>query len=179
VQTFLSYKSFYKCAKHLDNKRLNKQITEALQIRDALDMLDSKGNMKPSALKAWKKKRKKEGKSTKRQPGWIHHPAVLMWIGYEEALEAYSYYMWIEWVKVRHKNHKASPKVPKANYKKPPWIVPTLLKTHRSNLLRKEYRFYRRYGWTVSKKMDYYWPYRWRNHRRTKITVKQYKNGEG
>jgi hypothetical protein len=82
MQTFLTYISYAKSAKALDNDRLNKQITEGFQIKESLAMIDSKGRLLPSI----RRKYQREGK---RVPGWIHHPAVLMWIGFESSLDAY------------------------------------------------------------------------------------------
>ena len=62
MQTFLPYADFVKTAKCLDYRRLGKQRVEAFQILNIL-----------------------EGKTTK--AGWKHHPAVLMWEGYENALK--------------------------------------------------------------------------------------------
>ena len=64
MQTFLPYADFVKTAKCLDYRRLGKQRVEAFQILNIL-----------------------EGKTTK--AGWKHHPAVLMWKGYENALKKY------------------------------------------------------------------------------------------
>jgi hypothetical protein len=62
MQTFLPYSDFTACARILDSKRLGKQRVETLQIVKALLQPDY---------------------------GWRHHPAVLMWKGYEEALGRY------------------------------------------------------------------------------------------
>ncbi len=62
MQTFLPYADFQQSARALDRKRLGKQRVEVIQIVRAL---------------TWPKY------------GWAHHPAVLMWKGYEEALGRY------------------------------------------------------------------------------------------
>jgi hypothetical protein len=59
LQTFLPYLDFVACARVLDSRRLGKQRVEALQILRALLVPEY---------------------------GWRHHPAVLMWKGYPEAL---------------------------------------------------------------------------------------------
>ena len=61
MQTFLVYPSFPESAKHLDNKRLNKQFLEARQI---LKTLISGG-------------------------GWANHPAIKMWKNHEGSLLNY------------------------------------------------------------------------------------------
>jgi len=62
MNTFLPYSSFLKSALCLDNKRLGKQRVECLQILKALN-----GETK----------------------GWVNHPYVKMWRGYELALILY------------------------------------------------------------------------------------------
>ena len=61
MQTFLPYPDFAKTATVLDPRRLGKQRVEAMQILRALN---------------WP------------VYGWKHHPAVLIWQCYEEALAA-------------------------------------------------------------------------------------------
>ena len=62
MQTFLPYADFTRSAAVLDQRRLGKQRVEVIQVVRALTV-----------------------------PGyaWRHHPAALMWEGYEEALGAY------------------------------------------------------------------------------------------
>ena len=62
MQTFLPYPDFERSARVLDPRRLGKQRVEVIQIVRAL---------------------------TTPGYGWAHHPAVLMWKGYEEALGRY------------------------------------------------------------------------------------------
>jgi Pyrimidine dimer DNA glycosylase len=62
MQTFLPYPDFQQTAAVLDLKRLGKQRVEVIQVVRAL---------------------------TRPGYGWRHHPAVLMWKGYEEALGRY------------------------------------------------------------------------------------------
>ncbi|MFD7713218.1 MSMEG_6728 family protein [Streptomyces sp. NPDC059785] len=62
MQTFLPYPGFLSSAAVLDPARLGKQRVEALQVLRGLTV--------PGY-------------------GWRHHPAVRMWIGYEEALVRY------------------------------------------------------------------------------------------
>ena len=70
MQTFVPYPDMRRSAEVLDDKRLGKQRVEALQIIRAL---------------------------TYETYGWKHHPAVLMWRGYEEALGAYARAICEEW----------------------------------------------------------------------------------
>lgn len=62
MQTFLPYADFEGSARVLDQKRLGKQRVETIQVIRAL---------------------------TRPGYGWAHHPAVLMWEGFEEALGRY------------------------------------------------------------------------------------------
>ena len=70
MQTFLPCPDFQRTAEVLDPRRLGKQRVEGIQIVRALFV-----------------------------PGyaWKSHPAVLMWQGYEEALEAYLVAICAEW----------------------------------------------------------------------------------
>ena len=73
MQTFLPYADFSKTAKCLDYKRLGKQRVEAKQILNILlDRTETKG--------------------------WRNHPAVLMWVGYENALKIYYNMILDEWI---------------------------------------------------------------------------------
>ena len=64
MQTFLPFPDFQKSLECLDNKRLNKQKVENLQI---LNILLNRTTGK----------------------GWRNHPATKMWRGYENALKHY------------------------------------------------------------------------------------------
>lgn len=109
MQTFLPVNSINTSPKYLDNIRLNKQITEALQIYDTLI-----------------------GKNK----GWINHPAVKMWRGYEDGLLMYAYECFTEWIK-RGGNRKATIVKPE-NYNLPQWFGDERLhSSHRARLLLK------------------------------------------
>ena len=71
MQTFLPYADFEQSARSLDPKRLGKQRVECIQVLRGLVV---------------------EGY------GWRHHPAVLMWKGFEEALGRYSFTCCEVWV---------------------------------------------------------------------------------
>jgi hypothetical protein len=64
MQTFVPYVDMYESASVLDNKRLNKQLLEGRQIYSILSSGRTRG-------------------------GWVRHPAVLMWKGYDNALFEY------------------------------------------------------------------------------------------
>ena len=147
MQTFLPYKSFKQSAQVLDNKRLGKQRVETLQILNTLT-----------------------GKST----GWVNHPAVKMWRGYEKALCAYGLAICEEWHYNRGFRDTCWDKIydiereldPDRNardwdcraYTQPPWITEELCISHRSNLLRKDPAYYRRYWPDIPDNLPYIWP---------------------
>lgn len=99
MQTFLPYESFYKSSEVLDKKRCWKQVVETKQTLNLLNHISKKEFYKLNI-----KKLKKEGlldmfkdfPMYSKQPGTyyrliahINHPAVKMWIGYEELLKHY------------------------------------------------------------------------------------------
>jgi hypothetical protein len=167
MQTFLPYHSFSKCAQCLDNKRLNKQIVEACQISFILNFIDENGCLKKSYSEN-KDLVKKYGKT----PAWIHHPAVLMWIGYETSLDFYINACIKEWERRTNKkrNIKKTLKISKCD--KPHWLTETFTITHKSNLLRKS-DFYNQYSWNVSSESPYYWPFVWSSVNNSRIEIKE------
>jgi len=149
VQTFLPHIDFRKSAAVLDDKRLCKQITEAFQILDTMDKIDSSGNFKADKV------------------AWGHHPAVLMWLGNEMALKCYITHCMREWVCFRGKNYKRNS--PCVNICiEPDWLTEKFCIAHRSNLLRKDPEFYKKYNWNISHDLPYMWPVRWKNGQSTK-----------
>jgi len=135
MQTFLPYSSFQKSAACLDNKRLGKQRVEAMQILNVL---------------------------AGRTKGWKHHPAVLMWKGYEKALRQYLRVVIIEWKRRGYKNSMRIPReVSLLPHEIPPWIGNRRFhSSHRSNLLRKDLQHYGKMGWRVGVNSPRYWPAR-------------------
>jgi len=137
LQTFLPYKSFRKTAECLDYRRLGKQRVEALQIHNALTGVPTK--------------------SGKSYTGWLNHPAVIMWKGYEEALLLYKNKMIEEWI-LRGYNNTMEMMGLSDDIIMPRWLGNSRLHaSHRSNLLRKDYEFYSQYNWGESDDMEYYW----------------------
>ena len=128
MQTFLPYADFSLSASVLDYRRLGKQRVEALQIYNALvDNPTLQGN---------------------KYKGWLNHPAVLMWKGYEEALLLYKNKMIEEWKDVRKYNNTMEIVEVSDSIKMPPWVGDERVHvSHRSNLLRKDFEFYSKYGW--------------------------------
>ena len=73
--TFLPFEGFELCARALDKKRCWKQVVEAKQILCILHYELAPSDWKES--KAWINR------------NYINHPAIKMWIGYEEYLAVY------------------------------------------------------------------------------------------
>jgi len=133
MQTFLPHSTFERCAKALDNKRLNKQILEGYQILNVNSGMSKTG-------------------------GWRNHPAVLMWRGHEGSLFEYVQSM-IEEAKLRGINTAGNENNLKTlinnirykwNYNAPDWMFDNIklmkvMTTHRVNLFKKDPLYYARY----------------------------------
>lgn len=132
MQTFLPYQSFIESLACLDNRRLGKQRVEAMQILNALEPFS--------------------------QSPWRNHPAVKMWRGYEESL-CVCHDLAIEiWV-ARGFNNTMKMRTDNTNfYLIPAWLTEQFCSAHRSNLLRKDFAFYSKYGWTEPLDLPYIWP---------------------
>ena len=153
MQTFLPHESFRNSAKTLDNKRLNKQITECMQIYNTL---------------------------TGASNGWRNHPAVKMWKSHEHALTHYGEAMYFEWIyryeeglRSGNRQHKAGEKIILSKHyseaaslyalgyeiKMPAWLGDVRLHaSHRSNLLRKDALYYAQFNWSEPDNLPYFWP---------------------
>ena len=135
MQTFLPYSSFIKSAKCLDYRRLGKQRVEAWQIYCAL---------------------------TKDVYGWKNHPIVKMWKGYEQALLVYGIIICEEWIKRGYKDTMLLRFLEKYNpildIGKPKWIGNRKFHdSHKSNLLRKDEKYYSQFHWNVKNNLEYIW----------------------
>ena len=140
MQTFLTYPSFTETARCLDYKRLGKQRVEAKQIYLAL---------------------------TKKNYGWKNHPAVKMWRGSELSLLCYGASMCYEW---RMRGYEDSlyrwflRAISKHRTKGDENTVPSWFfsrrfhQAHRSNLVRKDWRHYRKYFPRIKNNLPYIWP---------------------
>jgi hypothetical protein len=146
MQTFVPHGSdFTSNAQVLDRQRLGKQRVEGLQIINTL-----------------------LGYSE----GWVNHPAVKMWKGYEQALVKYTLEICHEWrlrgykdtcaVKILNKcvdSELFSDDIVWADIKLPAWLDdPEILESHKSNLLRKLPNHYSQYWPEVSPDLPYKWP---------------------
>lgn len=132
MQTFLPYRDFGLTARCLDNKRLGKQRVECLQIFNALRGLSK---------------------------GWRHHPAVLMWSGYEVCLAHYMQAIIREWCARGFVNAIRLPETASAQWIWPDWWDDDrVFSSHRSNLLRKDPEYYGQFDWVEPTTMPYHWP---------------------
>jgi hypothetical protein len=134
MQTFLPYKSFKKSARVLDYKRLGKQRLEAKII---IDIIEGRG-----------------------KGGWKHHPAVLMWMDYPDALKAYYNVMVKEWV---HRGYNNTMPLYKVDTKKVRWPIWLGRKDfHHSHQVNLQWKHPHHYGeyWNHKKYVPYVWPVR-------------------
>lgn len=142
MQTFLPFSSFERSAQCLDNRRLGKQRVEAYQIVRAL-------RSGPISL---------DGRKTP----WYNHPAVRMWKGYENALIGYCLVICDEWsrrgfrdtIHDKIQTYYESDEISIA----PPWIGRfEFHRSHRSNLLRKDFDHYSKF-FNERSDLKYVWP---------------------
>lgn len=138
MQTFLPVPSAARSAQILDRQRLGKQRVEALQILRTL-----------------------QGKTF----GWVNHPAVRMWRGYEHALALYGWAMCDEWLQrgyvdnCRFQFVEAMEGRDPGTVIVPPWIgSASFHESHQSNLVRKLPAHYRVFFPDVPDNLPYVWP---------------------
>ncbi|MFE7068819.1 MSMEG_6728 family protein [Streptomyces sp. NPDC057620] len=149
MQTFLPYPGFTRSAAVLDQARLGKQRVEALQVLRGLTV--------PGY-------------------GWRHHPAVRMWIGYEEALVRYGLDVCAVWVAEGRADTCATTLVTDFGLARPgaavraqedladdgelpPWLGdPAFHRSHQSALLRKAPEVYTPLFPDVPDDLPYLWP---------------------
>jgi hypothetical protein len=135
MQTFVPYTSFTECAKVLDRQRLGKQRVEVLQILRALRGISS---------------------------GWINHPAVKMWRGYEYSLGEYGLEICKQWISLGYKDtctEKIKTLQGTTFTTKPIWWGNCEIhSSHRAALLAKKLDHYSNFGWEETPKIDYIWP---------------------
>jgi len=133
MQTFLPYPDFEKSLKALDSQRLGKQRVEAFQILNII-------------LKRTSKK------------GWKNHPAVKMWKNHPNALKVYFNKSVEIWISRGYKNNMVR-EIPRGKVVFPKWFGNKKFHSaHRSNLLRKNKKYYSQFGWKESQNLPYFWP---------------------
>ena len=133
MQTFLSENTFQKSVAVLDNKRLNSQLKESLQIVKVLTDPNAKA--------------------------WRNHPAVLQWKGYEKALLHYASEAALECELrgIRTDKNRAKLSIfmdqldaDKSSFVLPDWWISITLSsrvmfTHKARLFEKDPHFYSMY----------------------------------
>lgn len=148
MQTFLPYPSFSGSAAVLDQRRLGKQRVETIQVLRGLVVTGY---------------------------GWRNHPAVKMWIGYEEALVRYGLDVCDAWCRTGRpdtcadtlrRDLAAARPLPRirtqdelaAAGELPPWLGDEdFHRSHRSALLRKDREWYGRF-FDEPDDLPYVWP---------------------
>lgn len=135
MQTFLPYSNFIKTAKCLDYRRLGKQRVEAWQIYQAI--INS-------------------------NYGWQNHPIVNMWRGFEQALLRYGMAICEEWKTRNYEDNILKLFVGNYDINKdmgnPIWLGNKQFHaSHRSNLLRKDKEYYRKFNWKEPENLPYVW----------------------
>jgi hypothetical protein len=136
MQTFMPYVTFATSANCLDNKRLNKQITECRQIMRALA-------------------RKRLGMKA----GWQSHPAVLMWEGHLGSLQAYHNCCVRAWWDRGYNSHTMLAIHGLHDDDLPSWVGDLRLHvSHQANLVRKDPDHYGPLFPYVDPSLPYYWP---------------------
>lgn len=137
MQTFLTDLDFAKTARQLDSKRLGKQRVEAWQIFQAI----------------------------RNGTGWKNHPCVKMWAGYTKLLLCYQGFICDEWVRRGYKQtmFQGNSAVTLSDSDIPYWIkdesvFETLITSHKSNLIRKDSKFYVPKFGNLRADLPYYWP---------------------
>ena len=146
MQTFLMYKSskenpnyaeivktLNKTIVRLDYKRLGKQRVEAMQIIDI-----------------------HEGRSS--SSAWVNHPAVKMWKDNIECLKLYHNLCINEWMNRGYKNTMIKYDIDENKVSLPDWLTKEFIDSHRSNLLRKYFSYYKQFNWNVPDNLPYVWP---------------------
>lgn len=141
MQTFLPYPDFVDSAKVLDVRRLGKQRVEASQIIDILLGRPAKNN--------------------RPRRGWLNHPAVKMWRGFENSLKLYHNVVISEWIIRGYRNNMPFENI-EGPIVDPFWLGDVVFhRAHRSQLLFKNNAHYSQFNWIEKPgQFAYYWPVR-------------------
>jgi hypothetical protein len=138
MQIFLPYPDFKQSLEVLDNKRLGKQRVETYQIISAIT-----------------RRPKLDGTPYK---GWLNHPCSVMWKNYVPALKLYMNFAIQEWIRRGFQNTMEFENIEKTDI-----IIPSFIgnekfhSSHRANLLKKDFEFYSKYGWSENPSDPYVW----------------------
>lgn len=151
MQTFLPYPTFEKSLRCLDRLRLGKQRVEAKQILDLVTGV--------------------------KDNNWKNHPAVRMWMGYDEALKLYYNEALCEWERRGYKNDKLQ-KVSCYVKKYPTWLGSGKFHhSHRCNLMRKMPEHYSKFNWKyIDINAPYWWPKGLKNKKKQEEMIEYWWN---
>ena len=134
MQTFLPYDNFNLSLEVLDYRRLGKQRVETWQLLNVL-----------------------LNRRDKHKDGWRNHPICKMWKGYENALKLYLNKSIEIWVSQGYKNTMKLEEI-EGDIVYPNWFGNSdFHNSHKSNLLRKDFEYYSKYGWQENPKDPYVW----------------------
>ena len=136
MQTFLPYPDYHQTAEVLDSSRLGNQC-----YNETFCLLNGK---------------------------WPHHPASKMWLQYDCQYSLCQYGIALAMELYRRGNIDTGVKwfgyyfdqsKKYRNPRSPPWLGnPDFHAAHRSNLLRKDFKYYSQFGWTEPDDLPYIWP---------------------
>jgi hypothetical protein len=88
-----------------------------------------------------------------------NHPAVRMWVGYEDALKYYFNIICHEWIKRGYKQNMHMFYIEYDKIVFPYWLGNEEFHSrHRASLLFKNYEWYKQFGWKEEPRIDYIWP---------------------
>jgi len=141
MQTFLPFPDFELSARILDNKRLGKQRVEAKTLLSVIDKVTS------------------QSQNSTERIGWAHHPAVILWTPFPDALKLYYNTIVQEWIRRGFRNSMTLFSLPAKNaIQLPDWLgFDAFHASHRANLLRKDLRFYSQFHWEETPSDVYVW----------------------
>lgn len=141
MQTFLPSPDFELSALILDNKRLGKQRVEAKTILSVIAKLET------------------QSKNNNERIGWAHHPSVIMWRRFPDALKLYYNIIVQEWIKRGFRNSMPFFSLPeKTKIHLPDWLgFEQFHASHRANLLRKDEGYYSQFHWKEAPSDEYVW----------------------
>lgn len=131
MQTFFPIADFKKSVQCLDYRRLGKQRVEAKQIYNIIT-------------------------GQQQTKGWVNHPAVIMWKKNPHTLAKYHNECIWEWIRRGYNNTMTILMTQEEDL--PFWFGNEKFHaSHRSNLLRKDFTYYSKFGWTEENNLPYIW----------------------
>lgn len=148
--TFLPDESFVKSMECLDSTRLCEQRVRACRI---LEVLTGQQLLTTSIQSVVPFNRDASM--------WERHPAIMMWRGYEDCLRLYLDIASGEW---QHRGYVETIHIPSykpsgTGAKRPLWLgYDKFHQSHRSNLIRKDPKHYRKFWPTEPDDIKYFWP---------------------